>query len=674
MRNCNSVSSFREMVSGSCGTGLIAVFIFTVLMGRAVSVRSGDREGRIPADTATVNREIRTALELRDPDSAISLYKKALQQSIDIGYPDGAFNALMQMAILYREKDDYQQMQAKMQQAYGWAHKAKRKDAVAWWYNNMSDFYVSQGDYTTGASYLYKALQEIKKIPGPNITAANINLGLGYLYKLMGQPQKAFALYSDAEQICIAGHFEYQLTGVYINKGAYYIDMHQPDSARWCFIQVMKLAKKQNLTDLIAMGHSGMGAALIAAGEYEMAVPHLRAAIDSAKRNYPEIARDASYILGDALLHMHQYKDAERILLSALNETKSANTRYNYISCYTKLIRVYKASGQYQKAMDLMDSVAALKESMTSEENTKAVSLMEVKYKTAEKDKELAQNQLLIAKQKNRLTQKNILIASIVSGIALLCLLLWLRYRNIQNRERLQAEQIKALQHENTISILRGVVQGEEKERGRLARELHDGIGGMLSAAMMRFMAMRHSNENIVKMPAYQDAMTMLEEIGDEIRKTAHNLMPTSLLKQSLPEAVLSYCHSVQQGSKLQVDFQCYGDFSQFSQDFKLNVYRIIQELLKNIVAHSHANRALVQLIVNDNLLSLTVEDDGVGFNKSEQAKGIGLHNLQARVAGLHGHCVIESEPGKGTSVFMEFDLALLPTTTAYENQDSYSG
>jgi len=76
---------------------------------------------------------------------------------------------------------------------------------------------------------------------------------------------------------------------------------------------------------------------------------------------------------------------------------------------------------------------------------------------------------------------------------------------------------------------------------------------------------------------------------------------------------------------------------------------------------------------MNDNILSLTVEDNGVGFNKNKITQGMGLRNLQTRVSVLHGHCTIESEPAKGTSVFIEFDLSVLPKTTAHENQDSHS-
>ncbi len=664
MGNCKF---FFSGIRQKCYTGIVTGAVLTIFLDQPISARSQELGNTISIDTAFVNHQIKVAEDLQDPDSAILLYKKLLQQSIDINYPDGAYNALMQMSVLYREKDDYQQAQAILQQALGWAPKARRKDAFAWCYNNLGDIFESQGDYTKAAAYFYKALDEIKKVPGPSITAANINISLGYLYKLLGQPQKAMAFYNEAERISIAGHYDYQLTGVYINKGAYYIDTHQPDSAKQYFTRVMALASQQNLPDLVAMGNSGMGASMVAAGAYKQAVPYLQTAISISKRNFPEIARDASYILGDALLHLHKYKDAEAILVAALKETKSVNTRYNYIEAYTKLVEVYKATGQYRKAMDYMDSVAVLRDSIMSSE-TNAINRMEIKYQTAEKDKELAQNQLLIAKQENKLQQKNLLIASIIASIILVSLLLLLRYIKSQNKKHLQAEQIKALQRENTISILRGVVQGEEKERERLARELHDGIGGMLSAAMLRFMAMRHDNQTIVMTRAYREGMNMLDEMGDEIRKASHNLMPSVLLMQSLPEAVSSYCRSVQDGSKLQIDFQYYGDFDQLNQDFKLNVYRIIQELLKNIVAHAHATHALVQLTVNDNILSLTVEDNGVGFAKDEATNGIGLHNMHTRVSVLHGHCTIESEPLKGTSVFIEFNLAMAPKTMAHEN------
>ena len=107
----------------------------------------------------------------------------------------------------------------------------------------------------------------------------------------------------------------------------------------------------------------------------------------------------------------------------------------------------------------------------------------------------------------------------------------------------------------------------------------------------------------------------------------------------------------------LQIDFQCYGSFDTITQDFKLNIYRIIQELVKNITQHSRASHALVQMQMHEQLLTITVEDNGIGFDAGTVKNGLGLHNLQTRIRSLDGHYTFESEAGKGTSVYIEFDL-----------------
>ena len=380
---------------------------------------------------------------------------------------------------------------------------------------------------------------------------------------------------NKAEERARRENRDFSLGIVLINKGEYYLNIHQPDSAEKYFDEVMDIGKKIGKVDLQAYANNGLGKAFIQKEKYKEGINYLELAL--AKNRYNDIVIEASYSLGDTWLKLKKYKDAENILLSSMHEIQSHNVGDKYIQWYEKLTEVYKASGQYKKAIDCMDSILVLKDSFTSFEKTKAVNMMEIKYKTAEKDKQIVQNQLLIARQNNKLTHKNIWISAIITGILLLGLFSLFLYRNARHKERLQAEQIKTLQNENSISILKGVVKGEENERSRLARELHDGIGGMLSAAMMCFRAIRHDNEAIIKIPAFNEAMNLLDEMGDEIRKTAHNLMPEALLKQNLPEAVMAYCNSVQEGGAIKIDFQCYGTFDNLSQDFKLNVYRIIR-------------------------------------------------------------------------------------------------
>jgi len=413
--------------------------------------------------------------------------------------------------------------------------------------------------------------------------------------------------------------------------------------------------------DLEAQANCDLGNAFIEKEEYKKAESYLQQANALAEGKLNDVVISSSYSLGDVYYRTGRYKEAETMLEFALKEATDHNMKDIYIDCYTKLGAVYRATGQYKKALNCMDSIVALKDRLTGIENAKAINQMEIKYQTAEKDRELARNDLLIAQQKSNIVRKNIWISVIAGGIFIIILIFIIIYRNVRHKERLQTEQIRSLTQENRISVLKALMEGEEKERGRIAGELHDGIGGMLSAAMMRFNAMHHENSEITKIPAYHDVMQLLDDMGDEIRKTAHNLMPEVLLKQPLPDALLAYCNTVQDGKKVKIDFQSYGDFDALAQDFKLNIYRIVQELLKNITKHAHATTVLVQLLMHEQLLTITVEDNGVGFDtltvNNTQKKGIGLHNLQTRVRSLGGQFTLGSEPGKGTSVYIEFEV-----------------
>jgi two-component system NarL family sensor kinase len=113
----------------------------------------------------------------------------------------------------------------------------------------------------------------------------------------------------------------------------------------------------------------------------------------------------------------------------------------------------------------------------------------------------------------------------------------------------------------------------------------------------------------------------------------------------------------------LKIDFQSYGSFDGLTQSYKLNIYRITQELVKNVMVHARANHALVQLLQNENKVVLSVEDNGTGFNVNEIKGGMGLHNLRTRASSLDGLFILESIPGKGTTVIIDFELPATPKT-----------
>src|SRR5690606_20151980 len=157
------------------------------------------------------------------------------------------------------------------------------------------------------------------------------------------------------------------------------------------------------------------------------------------------------------------------------------------------------------------------------------------------------------------------------------------------------------------------IIAGEEQERSRLARELHDGIMVLFSAIRMKLRQLPKSHRALTTDREFNDLNDELEQAIKELRRTAHNLMPDMLLDGGLAEAVFYFCKSLQQNSPLRINFQLYGNLPRLKEDAELSLYRIIQELVQNIIRHAEANKALVQFNYRDEVLCVTIEDNGKG-------------------------------------------------------------
>jgi signal transduction histidine kinase len=152
-------------------------------------------------------------------------------------------------------------------------------------------------------------------------------------------------------------------------------------------------------------------------------------------------------------------------------------------------------------------------------------------------------------------------------------------------------------------------------------------------------------------------SIAQLDNAITEMRRVAHNMMPEALLKFGLNDTLKNYCESVSQNSGLAVTFQSYGLENRLDQSTEIVLYRIVQELLNNTVKHALATQAQVQLSRIENRITLTVEDNGKGFDVNNlSGKGIGLSNIQNRVDYLNGKMDIKSDD-KGTSTHIEFEM-----------------
>jgi len=257
--------------------------------------------------------------------------------------------------------------------------------------------------------------------------------------------------------------------------------------------------------------------------------------------------------------------------------------------------------------------------------------------------------------------KKNSLNILLIGSAVTILIISLLSYRNYKQKQKLQQQRINELETEKKLAATDAVLKGEEQERTRLAKDLHDGLGGMLSGIKYSFQTMKG---NLIMTPdnqqAFERSMDMLDSSIQEMRRVAHNMMPEALVKFGLDTALNDFCNDINQSGALQITYQSIGmEKAEIEQTTAITIYRIVQELINNTMKHASAQTAIVQVSKREKEISITVEDDGKGFDTAilQQAKGIGWNNIQHRVEYLKGTLDVQSEHGKGTSVQIEFGI-----------------
>lgn len=252
----------------------------------------------------------------------------------------------------------------------------------------------------------------------------------------------------------------------------------------------------------------------------------------------------------------------------------------------------------------------------------------------------------------SRLVEIEYFAGAFIIEIVVLMVLLAYRLKAMQDTaERLYLEKTLA-QQQRTEAIL----EAEDRERLRIARDLHDGIGQMLAAARMalgNFLAKKkYENEHI------QNSLDLLEESIKEIREISHNMMPGALTKLGLSTALKQFVNKINALGVLQIELQIIGIKERLNEKIETMLYRVVQEILSNIIRHAEATKVSIELVKHENELVLVVEDNGKGFdNKAPENNGIGIKNIATRVEYLNGSVNFDSAIGRGTSVIVEIPL-----------------
>ena len=367
----------------------------------------------------------------------------------------------------------------------------------------------------------------------------------------------------------------------------------------------------------------------------------------------------------ESLLQLKRYGPAKKQLLDILAEgnfTKDVNNRK---TIYSQLASINEALSNEKEAYSWLKRYSALSDSLSDIRHQETVTELEAKYQNSENRNQIAELKSEKSQQDLEVTeQKNYVL--VLAGISMLlfiaALFSYLYYRNnrklILQNELIYQKEIETRIQAEKLTATKAMLEGEEKERERIAKELHDGLGGMLAGVKFNLSGWASRQLEPQKRGEFDGILMQLDRAVGELRGVARNLMPESLLRFGLETALKDLCEFFMNDG-LEIDLQTYSIAQDLPLAAQLNIYRIVQELISNAVRHAQATAILLQCSQSTGTFFITVEDNGIGFSPRQplEGKGMGLGNIANRVEYHGGTLEINAEPGQGTTVNIELNL-----------------
>jgi signal transduction histidine kinase len=313
---------------------------------------------------------------------------------------------------------------------------------------------------------------------------------------------------------------------------------------------------------------------------------------------------------------------------------------YYYYKHYAELEKARKDYAGYGRALETYYSI---KDSLTSLNHYRAIQEIEAKLRLRDKEQQIARLRMESEVQEREKKWERVFFG-VVLGLSIILVVLWVGRMRKQHR----------------IGVMQGAIDAEARERHKIADQLHDEVGGLLSLATLNLSSTlekgREDAESEEKLQKTQDVLFM---VATTIRELSHRLTPLAIEKYGFSRAVQDLTDAINMSGKLSVQLVIvgFGDTGRYAAAFLNDLYRMLQELLHNVVKHAQAAHVLVELVEHDQEVSIVVDDDGIGIDQDHAVKGKGLETVRSKIAYLKGKVGIERKKEGGTLVVIELPI-----------------
>jgi two-component system, NarL family, sensor kinase len=520
-----------------------------------------------------------------------------------------------------------------------------RADSLMAQYQSASGYTLMKLNRQKEALEHFYTSLKIAEIIGDAKAKARALHQIGWAHMELNQSAKAIGFFLQSLKVFDDNHLPYLYPATFTNIASCYGDAGKIDSTIYYGKKGIALAGKQNNYTVEANGWFILGTAYIEQKKYEEALECFLKAkpIREKTGDYFFIVSDMA-VISELYALMGKTEEGIKIGKEAIAIAQTQKLQAKFPMIYKSMALNYEKAGDYEMAASLYKKMNDLKDSIYTNASTEALAEMETKYETEKKER-------IIQEQEFNLKKKNYFIIGISTLLILGALLGY--FIHARNKIRQQAKMSKAI-HDEEIKTTAAVMRAEENERQRIAKDLHDGVGQMMSAAKMNLSAITNEIEFKTEdqQQSFERIISLIDESCKEVRTVSHQMMPNMLLKSGLGKAVADFIDKIDR-RVLKVQLNTEGLHESLDENIEIVLYRVLQECVNNVIKHSGASQLDISIIKDADGISTTVEDNGKGFDISQLSAdaGMGLRNMKARIEYVKGTIEFDSSPGNGTLV-----------------------
>ncbi|WP_417199637.1 tetratricopeptide repeat-containing sensor histidine kinase [Bizionia sp.] len=512
--------------------------------------------------------------------------------------------------------------------------KKQRRDVDS--YNLLANCYYFKGDLNTALKY-YLKIAAILEDGGNPLNLGYLYINIGTLLGETGNDDKQIEYLLKSYKLLEENNDERFIATTSSNLALGYYHKKDTINAKKWSEKSLELSELSN--DLVAKTLSYVTLSLIEKG-LNKSLLYAEQSVKYADELGDRIhMASAYYRYAAALDKLGKSKEALSYAEQAVNFAKEVGDNVTLTKASYTAATIYFNLGMKEKSADFYRTYSIFKDSISSAENAKEINEIQTKYQTEKKEKKITEQELKIQKQRSNLLYAllgSALLVSVLGGIF------------IYNRKA-QKLKLKQLQQEKENAILNSFILGEERERKRISQDLHDGVAAMIGAAKMSLESIPYLSKE-KQMEQFSKVKQILENTHADVRHIAHNLLPTVLEKEGLIKATSHFISEINETKLVKISITDKSSKAEeLSPKLQLMLFRVIQELVNNIIKHSQAQNAEIAFSNSPNGLQIEISDDGIGYEDTNDTGHQGLYSITKRLKSIGGNFKIIKGKSGGT-------------------------